>query len=85
MIRASDQLERILYILPAAAREGGTGLASLAEALGVTRARVVQDITDVTHRSFYHPAGSGDDLQIELTVERVSVWTKGDFQRPNII
>jgi predicted DNA-binding transcriptional regulator YafY len=43
---------------------------------------VSQDITDVTQRCFYHPAGSGDDLQIELTSDRVSVWTKGDFQRP---
>jgi predicted DNA-binding transcriptional regulator YafY len=43
---------------------------------------VFKDITAVTQRAFYQPAGSGDDLQIELTANRVKVWTKGDFQRP---
>jgi predicted DNA-binding transcriptional regulator YafY len=80
--RAAVQLERILYILPAATRKGGAELRTLADALGVTPERVVSDITEVTHRSFYHPAGSGDDLQIELTPQRVEIWTKGDFRRP---
>ena len=79
---AADQLERILFILPAAAREGGAQLDELARQLDVGRDDVVADITTVTTRAYYHPAGSGSDLQISLSEDRVSIWTTGQFQRP---
>ena len=80
--RAADQLERILYILPAASRDGGARLDDLARRLGITREEVMADITAVTTRAFYHPAGSGSDLQISLSRDHVSIWTTGEFQRP---
>lgn len=79
---AADQLERILFILPAAAQKGGVKLDDLARRLEVTREVVVNDLTEVTTRAFYHPAGSGSDLQIHLSGTRVSVWTTREFQRP---
>ena len=79
---AADRLERILYILPAAARDGGVRLDELARRLGVSREALLSDITEVTNRTYYHPAETGSELQIELTGERVRVWTTGEFQRP---
>jgi hypothetical protein len=79
---AAHQLERILYILPAAAQEGGAALDELASRLGVAPDTVSTDLTDVTARAYYHPADSGSELQIELTSDRVSIWTTGEFQRP---
>jgi len=79
---AADQLERILFILPAAARDGGMKIDELARQLDVNRDDVVADITAVTARAYYHPAGSGSDLQITLSGNRVSIWTTGQFQRP---
>ncbi len=79
---AAGQLDRILFILPSAAREGGAKLDDLARCLYVTREDLVADITTVTTRAFYHPAGSGSDLQIYLSRDHVSVWTTGEFQRP---
>ena len=79
---AAHQLEGILYILPAAAQEGGAALDELASRLGVSPDTVSTDLTDVTARAYYHPADSGSELQIELTGDRVAVWTTGEFQRP---
>lgn len=79
---AADRLQRLLYILPAAAREEGARLQDLADALDVSVATVMDDITEVMARSFYHPAGSGEDIQIHLGAERVQVWTGGSFRRP---
>lgn len=80
--RAADQLTRILYIIPAAAREGGVDLDELARTLEVDRQAVIRDLTEVTDRAYYHPADSGSALQIELTAERVHIWTSGEFRRP---
>ncbi len=79
---AADQLERILYILPAASREGGAALDELAGTLGVSPRTLSADITDVVARAYYHPAESGSDIQVHLYSERVEVFTTGDFQRP---
>ena len=79
---AADRLERLLHILPAASAEGGVAIARLAADLGVDESTVVADLTEVTARSFYHPPGSGDDIQIRLEPDRVTVWTKGAFERP---
>ncbi|HSJ13123.1 MAG TPA: WYL domain-containing protein [Longimicrobiales bacterium] len=79
---AADQLERILYILPAAHREGGILLDELAAALGVAREVVLSDIEDVTAREYYHPAGSTDTMSIRIERERVQVRAMGEFTRP---
>lgn len=80
--RAADRLGRLLHILPAAAVEGGADLADLARDLDVDRSTVLADLTEVTARSYHHPAGAGDDVQIRIESERVSVWTSGPFRRP---
>lgn len=79
---AADQLARILYLLPFVARNQGVTLDELAAALGTTKAEVLRDIQEVTARQYYLKAGAGDDIQIEIEGERISVWTKGDFLRP---
>jgi proteasome accessory factor C len=48
----------------------------------VDRARVLGDLEEITARSFYHPAGGAEDLQILIEGDRVRVWTKGEFKRP---
>ncbi len=79
---AADRLQRILYILPAAARDEGVRLEELARRLEVSREALLSDITEVTNRAYYHPAETGSQLQIQLTGERLRVWTTGEFQRP---
>lgn len=81
---AESRLSRILYLLPLCTRDGGARIDELAAALGVDRSVILDDINQLTSRSYYHPAGSGDDLQVNIEGEddRVSIWTKGSFQRP---
>lgn len=79
---ADEKLERVLYVLPAAARGEGARLEELAEELGVRRRRVLRDLEEVTARAFYHRSGGADRLQIAVDEERVSVWTAGEFRRP---
>lgn len=76
------QLERLLHILPAAARKGGVTYDELSRTLGVDAARVRKDVTELQSRSFHHPPGSGDQLQVTLEEDRVRVWTTGEFTRP---
>jgi proteasome accessory factor C len=79
---AEAQLERILYLLPAAAGAEGRPLGELAASLGVTPAQVLADVAAVTAREFYHPAGSTPELSIGVEGDRVYVWTSGEFERP---
>src|SRR5690606_1043115 len=79
---AAEQLSRILHIVPAAARKGGASVNELANALGISRQAVLDAINEVVTRAYYHPAGPGDQLQIQVDHERVAVWTTGEFQRP---
>ncbi len=79
---ACERLERILHILPAAAREGGASLPELAASLNVEIDDIVSDLTEVTNRSFYLGPGLGDELQIHIESDRVQVWTTGEFHRP---
>lgn len=79
---AAEQLRRILYVLPAAAREGGASLEELADRLEVPEERVVRDLQEVTARSFYQRPGQAERLQIAIDGGRVSVWTAGEFRRP---
>lgn len=79
---ADEQLERILYLVPAAGGRAGRSLATLADALGVPPEQVLRDLEEVTARAYYHPAGSVDALQITIEGDRVRVWTTGEFRRP---
>ena len=51
---ASEQLERLLYILPAAARTDGAHVDELARALNVDRETVLHDLAQATARAYYH-------------------------------
>jgi proteasome accessory factor C len=79
---AAAQLERILYILPAAARTDGVAVDVLASALGVDPATVLHDIEQVSTRAFYHPAGAVDDFTLLLDGETVEVHAPHEFRRP---
>lgn len=78
----SDQLERLLYVLPAAARPNGARLDDLARALDVASSTILADIEQATARAFYHPAGSVDAFSILVDGEYVRVEASPDFQRP---
>lgn len=81
-VTAEEQLERILLVLPLAAREGGARLDELAGRLGVEPRQVLRDLEEVTARAYYHPAGGAEAIQILVERERVTVWTGGEFRRP---
>jgi len=81
-VTAEERLHRLLHILPAARSEEGVGVRALAEELGTDRETLLRDIDELTTRAYYHPAGSGDDVQIFLEEDRLRVWTTGAFQRP---
>ncbi|HET6360471.1 MAG TPA: WYL domain-containing protein [Gemmatimonadota bacterium] len=74
------QLERVLHILPIAARSNGASLAELASDLRVTEERLLRDIAEVTARANYLEP----PLDIDILIEegRVTVWTTGEFRRP---
>jgi predicted DNA-binding transcriptional regulator YafY len=78
----SDQLQRLLYVLPAAARPNGARLDDLARALGVAPSAILADIEQATARAFYHPAGSVDAFNILVDGEYVRVEASREFQRP---
>lgn len=79
---AADRIERILQVVPLAARDGGIAYDDLTRALGVDRARIEADLTEVMDREFYHEAGSITDIQVGLEADRVRVWTTGLLRRP---
>lgn len=54
----------------------------LARELGVEVKQVITDVQALAARCYYHPAGSGDDLQVVIEAERLSIWSKGEFTRP---
>lgn len=79
---AAERLERVLYVLPAAAREGGAQLDDLANTLDVSEQDVLRDLQEVTTRAHYQGPGIADHIQIAIEEGRVSVWTAGEFDRP---
>lgn len=78
---AADQLERLLYLLPAAST-GPLSLDEAAERLGVDRRTILDDLADVTARQYYHPAGSAEELRVEIDGDHVRVFSHGKFERP---
>lgn len=78
---AADQLVRLLYLLPAAA-ERPLSVAEAAERLGVSEETVVDDVALVIGRQYYHPAGSAEDVRVEIEADRIHVRSHGKFRRP---
>ncbi|MFN2384023.1 MAG: helix-turn-helix transcriptional regulator [Gemmatimonadota bacterium] len=79
---AERQLERVLLLVPLAAREGGASLTELAAALDVAEEQVLRDIEEVTGRAYYQTGDWDADFTISLLPERVEVWSAGEFRRP---
>lgn len=79
---AEEQLSRILRLLPRAAREDGVSLARLADELGIDERSILRDLQEVYTRAYYHPAGSGENVQVLIEPDSVAVWTTGEFRRP---
>lgn len=75
---ADAQLERILHILAAAAAAGrkGVPLEELADTLGTSVGAVLDDISQLEERDFYHPAGALTDVVIMVGGGRVVSWGK---------
>lgn len=78
---AADQLVRLLYLLPAAA-DGPLSVAEAAERLGVSEETVIDDVALVIGRQYYHPAGSAEDVRVEIEADRIHVRSHGKFRRP---
>jgi predicted DNA-binding transcriptional regulator YafY len=79
---AETQLERLLYILPAAARGEGVPIRELAAALDVDDTTVLRDLQEATARSFHHPGGSTEAFTITIFRGRVHVHAPDEFRRP---
>lgn len=79
---ARDRLERLLYLIPAAAVDGGIRLEQLASELAVPVATILGDLEEITGRAFYQRPGEAEQLRVTLEGDRVSVWTPHDFRRP---
>jgi len=79
---AGAQLERILYLLPLAGREGGVSLSDAADTLGISVEMLQRDLEEITSRPFYHPAGGADDMQILLESDHLTIFSHRKFDRP---
>jgi predicted DNA-binding transcriptional regulator YafY len=79
---ADQRFERLLHVLPAAGRMEGAALADLANELGTSEKRILDDIEQVTARAYYHPGGWPDDVQIMIEPDRVRVTHAGGMTRP---
>jgi proteasome accessory factor C len=79
---AGDQLERILCILPTAARSGGALVDDLARELDVTPERVLADLEEATARAYHHPGASIEPFSILIDGRSIEVFAQHDFRRP---
>ena len=79
---ADEQLERLLYILPVAARGEGVHVGELARALGTTAGTVLADLEAATNRIYYHPAGAVESFTIMIEGDVVRVRAPDQFHRP---
>jgi proteasome accessory factor C len=78
---AQERLERLLYVLPRAARAEGAHIAELARVLDVTPAEILADIEEATTRVFYHPAGMTDAFNLTVEGDVVRLYGR-EFNRP---
>jgi predicted DNA-binding transcriptional regulator YafY len=80
---AGGQLDRILKILPFAARDEGASVSQMAETLGVSPERVLRDVEQVVERAYYLPPEQANDTQILIEGDRVTVLARAcAFRRP---
>ncbi|HEX6587574.1 MAG TPA: WYL domain-containing protein [Longimicrobiales bacterium] len=79
---AEAQLERLLWLIPAASGHEGSSLEELAAAMQSTVDDVMRDVEALTARAYYQRAGEGDDLQVLLDDDRLRIWTAGELRRP---
>jgi proteasome accessory factor C len=79
---AEAQLERILYILPVAAKGEGVPIDDLARTLRVEPRTVMRDLEQVAARAFYHPAGTVESFTITTDGRTVHVHAPDEFKRP---
>src|SRR5688572_18451508 len=79
---ADAQLERILYILPVAARGKGVAIDNLARELHVTPQTIMRDLQQAADRAFYHAPGTVDPFTITILRNAVHVHAPQEFTRP---
>jgi proteasome accessory factor C len=79
---AGEQLQRILYILPTAARNGGARIDDLARDLEVTPERVLADLEEATARAYHHPGAAIEPFTILMDSRHVEVHARHEFTRP---
>jgi proteasome accessory factor C len=84
---AERRLQRLLLVLPSAARTaGGAPLDELAALVDASPREVLDDLEEAATRAFYHPAGSVDAFSILVHGRRdgarVRVHTGGEFTQP---
>lgn len=79
---AEAQLERLLWLIPAASGKEGLPLGELAAAMGSTVEEIMRDVEALTARAFYHPPSGADDLQVLIEEETLHIWTGGELKRP---
>jgi proteasome accessory factor C len=80
-VSTNDRLERILYVLPRAAKEGGAPIDELSRALDVTPADILADIEAATSRVFHHDGGYVDPFNLVVDGDTVRLFN-GSFDRP---
>lgn len=79
---ASEQLQRILHILPMAARAHGVTFDELERALCVDRDTIIADLNEAIACIYNHNGGAVEPFQITMESERVRVHASPEFQRP---
>lgn len=79
---ATDQLDRLLYVLAVASREDGATYTELSSALGVDHEVILKDLQEAIDAEFNHPAGSVEPFTIMLEQDRVTVYAAKEFCRP---
>jgi len=80
---AQARLERLLYVLPAAARaRDGVAINELAATLGVPATLLFDDLHEATAGSYYQPGGSTEEFSILLEGDRIEVFAPHEFRRP---
>jgi proteasome accessory factor B len=79
---STEQLLRLLRIIPLASRPEGLRIGEAARLCQVAEAVIDADIRVLADRSWYLPPGSTDDFQILLEGDRVHLVAPPAFRRP---
>lgn len=82
MSASTEQLLRLLRIIPLASRPEGLRIGEAARLCQVAEAVIDADIRVLADRSWYLPPGSTDDFQILLEGDRVHLVAPPAFRRP---